>query len=65
MAKQPSKSARADSSAGAGAAAVSNDTDTVAAAEPATPKADPVAALVLTWPSNPPRLANRRCRLTG
>jgi hypothetical protein len=35
MVKQPSKSARADSSAGRGAAAVSSDTDTVAAAEPA------------------------------
>jgi hypothetical protein len=34
MAKQPSKSARVDSSAGAGAAAVSSDTDTVAASAP-------------------------------
>jgi hypothetical protein len=33
MAKQPSKSARADSSAGKSAVAVSNDTDAVAAAE--------------------------------
>jgi hypothetical protein len=39
MAKQPSKSARADSSAGGGGAAVSGNTDTVAAAEPVTPKA--------------------------
>ena len=43
MAKQPSKSARADSSAGAGAAAVSSNTDAVAAAEPATPKAPDAA----------------------
>jgi hypothetical protein len=34
MPKQPSKSARADSSAGRGAAAVSGNTGTVAAAEP-------------------------------
>jgi hypothetical protein len=39
MAKQPSKSARADSSAGESAAAVSSNTDAVAAAAPATPKA--------------------------
>jgi hypothetical protein len=39
MAKQPSKSARADSSAGQSAAAVSSNTDAVAAAAPATPKA--------------------------
>ena len=38
MAKQP-KSARADSSAGQSAAAVSSNTDALAAAEPATPKA--------------------------
>jgi hypothetical protein len=39
MAKQLSKPARADSSAGRGAAAVSGNTGTVAAAEPAEPTA--------------------------
>jgi hypothetical protein len=49
MAKQPSKSAREDSSAGRGAAAVSSDTDTVAAAEAAMTKApDGLAAVVDT-----------------
>ena len=43
MAKQPSKSARADSSTGQSAAAVSSNTDAVAAAEPATPKAPDAA----------------------
>jgi hypothetical protein len=42
MAKQPSKSARDDSSAGRGAAAVSGNSGTVAAAEPA--KAPDVSA---------------------
>ena len=44
MAKQPSKSARTDSSAGKSAAAVSNDTDAVAASEPALPEAPAVFA---------------------
>jgi hypothetical protein len=45
MAKQPSKSGRADPSAGSSAVAVSSDTDTVAAAEPATPKAPEAPAV--------------------
>jgi hypothetical protein len=49
MAKQPSKSAREDPSAGRGAAAVSSDTDTVVAAEAAMTKApDGLAAVVDT-----------------
>jgi hypothetical protein len=53
MAKQPSKPARADSSAGESAAAVSNNTDAVAAAAPATPKAPeaPAAAADASAPS--------------
>jgi hypothetical protein len=45
MAKQPSKSARADSSAGESAAAVSSNTDAVAAAAP-TVLADARSALL-------------------
>jgi hypothetical protein len=46
MAKQPSKTARADSSAGAGAAGVSSNTDAVAAAEPKpVAVAEPAAAV--------------------
>jgi hypothetical protein len=42
MAKQPNKFARADSSAGKSAVAVSGDPDTVAAAQPSTPKAEAI-----------------------
>jgi hypothetical protein len=46
MAKQPSKSARADSSAGSSAAAVSSNTGTVAAAEPKPAPVAETAAVV-------------------
>jgi hypothetical protein len=51
MAKQPSKSARADSSAGSGAAAVSKGTDAVVAAEPANAPEAPAAATDASAPS--------------